>query len=181
MMTINHTDQPHALISPVFQTTSTPTLSSTKPSGPKWSGTDHAYLFIIIKAQNITYHMNPRGSVESYAYLLSRETNRSQIVLYSGNWDVVVPYTDTVKNIKSTLRLRESYVYHPWFTGSQYGQHAGFAQLYSGLLFLTVKGASHQVPQSKREAAFQIFKDTLSGHPEFQHLPENMKAQFYKD
>jgi hypothetical protein len=132
----------------------------------------------LTQAQNITYNINPRGSVESYAYLLSRETNRSQIVLYSGNWDVVVPYTDTVKNIKSTLRLKESYIYHPWFTGNQ---HAGFAQLYSGLLFLTVKGASHQVPQSKREAAFQIFKDTLSGHPEFQHLPEKMKAQFEKD
>jgi len=122
--------------------------------------------------------MNPRGSVDAYAYLLARETNRSQIVLYSGNWDVVVPYTDTVKNIKSTLKLRESYIFHPWFTGNQ---HAGFAQLYSGLLFLTVKGASHQVPQSKREAAFQIFQDTLSGHPEFQHLPENIKSQFVKD
>ncbi len=89
-----------------------------------------------------------------------------------------MPYTDTVKNIKSTLRLKESYVYHPWFAGNQ---HAGFAQLYSGLLFLTVKGASHQVPQSKRKAAFQIFEDTLSGHSEFEHLPESMKAQFEKD
>ena len=50
--------------------------------------------------------MEPTGSVGAYTYLLSRETNRSQIVLYSGNWDVVVPYIDTVKNIKEKLRLK---------------------------------------------------------------------------
>ncbi len=101
-----------------------------------------------------------------------------QMVIYSGNWDVVVPYIDTVKNIKDKLRLVESYVYHPWFVGNQ---HAGFSQLYSGMLFMTIKGASHQVPQSKREAAFQIFNDTLGGHPEFQHLPEKIKSQFVTD
>lgn len=101
-------------------------------------------------AQNITYHIDPRGSLDSYSFLLGRQ-NRTQIVLYSGNWDVVVPYTDTARNIKESLRLRESYLYGPWFVGNQ---HAGFSQLYSGLLFLTVKGASHQVPQSKREAAY---------------------------
>lgn len=126
-------------------------------------------------AQNITYHMDPRGSVDSYAFLLSREINRTQIILYSGNWDVVVPYVDTIKNIEQSLRLRKSYVFHPWFVGNQ---HAGFSQLYSGLLFLTVKGASHQVPQAKREAAYQIFQDSLSGHPEFQHLPEEIKSKF---
>jgi hypothetical protein len=119
--------------------------------------------------------MDPRGSVDSYAFLLSREINRTQIILYSGNWDVVVPYVDTIKNIEQSLRLRKSYVFHPWFVGNQ---HAGFSQLYSGLLFLTVKGASHQVPQAKREAAYQIFQDSLSGHPEFQHLPEEIKSKF---
>ena len=59
----------------------------------------------------------------------------------------MVPYIDTVKNIKKRLGLVEAYLYTPWFVNKQ---HAGFTQLYSGLLFLTVKGASHQVPQTKR-------------------------------
>jgi hypothetical protein len=101
--------------------------------------------------------------MQAYQYLLARETNRSQIVLYNGNWDVVVPYIDTLKNIKA-LNLRESYIYHPWFT---LNQHAGFVQLYSGLLYVTFKGASHQVPQTKRAASLQLFNDTLGGHPEF--------------
>lgn len=122
-------------------------------------------------ATNITYHINPAGSMAAYRYLLSREVSRTQIVLYNGNWDKVVPYLDTVKNIKA-LNLEEAYIYHPWFAGDQ---HAGFSQLYSGLLFLTVKGASHQVPQSKRLFAYQLFSDALSGHPEFERLPEHLQ------
>lgn len=62
--------------------------------------------FSYSQAQNITYHINPKGSIDAYTYLLSRETNRSQILLYNGDWDVVVPYIDTVKNIKENLKLR---------------------------------------------------------------------------
>lgn len=36
---------------------------------------------------------------------------------------------------------------NPWFTDKQ---HSGFEQIFSGVLFVLVKGASHQVPQSKR-------------------------------
>ena len=43
-------------------------------------------------------------------------------------------------------------------------QHAGFIQLYSGIVLTVVKGASHMVPQSKRQAGFEIFNSTLSGH-----------------
>lgn len=50
---------------------------------------------------------------------------------------------------------------HPWFTDRQ---HSGFIQLYNGILFITVKGASHQVPQSKRAEAFNLFKMVVEGH-----------------
>ena len=33
-------------------------------------------------------------------------------------------------------------------------QHAGFIQIYSGIVLTVVKGASHMVPQSKRQAGF---------------------------
>jgi|688.fasta_scaffold141115_2 hypothetical protein len=35
----------------------------------------------------------------------------------------------------------------PWFTDRQ---HSGFVQIYNGIVFFTVKGASHTVPQTKR-------------------------------
>jgi len=44
--------------------------------------------------------------MSSYRYLLGRlnETNL-QIHLYNGNWDVAVPYHDTIENIRR-LNLR---------------------------------------------------------------------------
>ena len=47
----------------------------------------------------------------------------------------------------------------PWFVNDQ---HAGFIQLYSGVSFITVKGASHMVPQSKRAEGFTIFHAALT-------------------
>lgn len=52
---------------------------------------------------------------------------------------------------------------NPWFTD---GQHSGFEQIFSGVLFVLVKGASHQVPQSKRADAYQLFESTVHGHKE---------------
>ena len=43
-------------------------------------------------------------------------------------------------------------------------QHIGFSQIYSGVSFILVKGASHQVPQSKREAALFLFQTALESH-----------------
>jgi hypothetical protein len=48
--------------------------------------------------------------MDSYRYLLALAptTRKINIVLYNGNWDAVVPYLDTLKNIKK-LNLVESY------------------------------------------------------------------------
>ena len=43
---------------------------------------------------------------------------------------------------------------NPWFTN---GQHSGFVQLWSGVVFTTFKGGSHQVPQSRRPDALNFF------------------------
>jgi hypothetical protein len=48
------------------------------------------------------------------------------------------------------------------------GQHAGFEQLFSGINFVIFKGASHQVPQTKRAAAFDLFDSIIKGHGSFQ-------------
>jgi hypothetical protein len=48
--------------------------------------------------------------MEAINYLLGRLHEKNyQIHLYNGNWDVVVPYHDTVDNIKK-LNLQESYL-----------------------------------------------------------------------
>ena len=41
------------------------------------------------------------------------------------------------------------------------GQHAGWIQIYGGLLFFRIKGGSHMVPQSKRAEAYELFKMVL--------------------
>lgn len=43
-------------------------------------------------------------------------------------------------------------------------EHVGFIQIWSGVVFFLFKGASHMVPQTKRAAAQQLFRDTISGH-----------------
>jgi hypothetical protein len=61
-----------------------------------------------IQADNITakYYITLAGSIPEYRYLLNKLSSY-QIVLYSGDWDDVVPYTDTLKNIDN-LNLKES-------------------------------------------------------------------------
>lgn len=38
------------------------------------------------------------GSMFQYTYLLTR-LNDIHLVLYNGDWDAVVPYVDTIKNL----------------------------------------------------------------------------------
>lgn len=61
-------------------------------------------------AENITYNIDPSGSMASYRYLLSLipTSRKISIILYNGNWDAVVPYVDTLKNIRK-LNLVEVY------------------------------------------------------------------------
>jgi hypothetical protein len=61
-------------------------------------------------AENITYNIDPSGSMSSYRYLLSLipTSRKISIILYNGNWDAVVPYVDTLKGIRK-LNLVEVY------------------------------------------------------------------------
>ncbi len=43
-------------------------------------------------------------------------------------------------------------------------QVSGFVQKYKeGIVFITVKGAGHNVPQNKRDSAFKIFDSFIKG------------------
>lgn len=50
-------------------------------------------------AENISYSIDLKGSMASYRYLLSK-INKYSITLYNGDWDDVVPYIDTLKNMR---------------------------------------------------------------------------------
>lgn len=59
---------------------------------------------------DIDYTIDLSGSIPEYRILLARlSTKKYQMVLYSGDWDDVVPYHDTIKGIRS-LYLTESYI-----------------------------------------------------------------------
>lgn len=57
--------------------------------------------FYLIQAEDVSakYHIDTAGSMPQYRILLG-ELSNYHIVLYNGDWDDVVPYTDTIKNLK---------------------------------------------------------------------------------
>lgn len=73
--------------------------------------------------------------------------NSIQLVLYNGDWDGVVPFVDTLKNLDN-LKVSNPSLFSPIIYKDQ---HIGFNTVLSGLNFVLVKGASHQVPQAKRD------------------------------
>lgn len=73
--------------------------------------------------------------------------------IYTGDWDSVVPFTDTLKNILG-MNIRQQGNMIPWMVGEQ---HAGFIRTYSyNLTVYHVKGAGHQVPLYQRQRAYQV-------------------------
>lgn len=77
-----------------------------------------------------------------------------KVWLFSGDWDDVVPFTDTEKNVDALRRNKVG----AWNSWNVKDQHAGFFQLYdNNFTIITVKGASHMVPQSTPKPMFQLF------------------------
>jgi hypothetical protein len=76
--------------------------------GMKWNGP--CVTSIYTQADDVTgkYYINVEGSMHEYRYLLNKLEDY-HIVLYSGDWDDVVPFTDTMKNLEA-LYLKESSV-----------------------------------------------------------------------
>lgn len=61
-------------------------------SGMKWNGPC---------AEDISkkYLIDKSGSMHQYRYLLTRNED-IHIILYNGDWDSVVPFTDTIKHLE---------------------------------------------------------------------------------
>ena len=84
-----------------------------------------------------------------------------KVWLFSGDWDGVVPYPDTLYNI-NLLKRKKAGQMQPWFVGDR---HAGFYQMYDSLNFITVTGAGHWVPIFKPAAAYQMFYNFIKDRP----------------
>lgn len=101
------------------------------------------------------YKVDPKGSFASIPKLLEKGL---RIYIISGDWDDIVPFTDTLKNIKR-MNLNQLGNTVPWSVNDQ---HSGFIRTYSkGLKFYTIKGAGHAVPLYQRERSFKVFRDFL--------------------
>lgn len=98
------------------------------------------------------YKMDPKGSMTSIPSLLKKGI---KVFIYTGDWDDVVPFTDTYKNLeRMSLKLQGGLT--PWIIDEQ---HAGFIRTYSyNLKVYQVKGAGHEVPLYQRERAYIMFE-----------------------
>lgn len=92
------------------------------------------------------YTIDQSGSTFQLQYLINRLSD-IHLVLYNGDWDAVVPFVDTLNNLER-MKIRDPNLFAPIIYKDQ---HIGFNMIMSGVNFVTVKGASHQVPQSKRD------------------------------
>jgi serine carboxypeptidase-like clade 2 len=84
-----------------------------------------------------------------------------KVWLFSGDWDDVVPYPDTVYNL-NLLGRKKLGNQEPWFVGET---HSGFYQLYDSLTLITVKGSGHWVPIFKPAASYQMFYNFINDKP----------------
>ncbi|XP_012572937.1 serine carboxypeptidase-like 11 isoform X1 [Cicer arietinum] len=105
------------------------------------------------------FEKNISDSFEFHANL-SKKGYRS--LIYSGDHDVVVPFTSTQAWIRA---LNYSIVddWRPWFVNGQVG---GYTRTYSNqMTFATVKGSGHTAPEYTPEQCFAMFTRWISYLP----------------
>ncbi|KAL8491137.1 hypothetical protein ACS0TY_022970 [Phlomoides rotata] len=89
----------------------------------------------------------------------------SKAMVYSGDHDITIPYTATLKWIQQ-LNLTVDESWRPWIVK---GQIAGYTQRYKengfSLTYATVLGAGHIAPHSNPEQSFAMVDRWLSSNP----------------
>eukprot|EP01117_Protostelium_nocturnum_P012921 TRINITY_DN4783_c0_g2_i1.p1 TRINITY_DN4783_c0_g2~~TRINITY_DN4783_c0_g2_i1.p1 ORF type:complete len:201 (+),score=42.44 TRINITY_DN4783_c0_g2_i1:929-1531(+) len=80
-----------------------------------------------------------------------------KVLVYSGDVDAIVPVTGSRAWI-STLKQP---IVRPWTAWTLNGQTGGFVTKYQDMLFATVRGAGHMVPETQPERALALFSRFL--------------------
>ena len=107
----------------------------------------------------LNYTVSPEASLWTYPTLMEAGL---RIFIYSGDVDGSVPFWGTRAWIgKLNMQMIQD---HTSYYDNQ-GQVAGYTEVYSGLTFVSVKGAGHMVPQYKPEPALQMIRAFLFGLP----------------
>lgn len=106
------------------------------------------------------YEVTNSGSMLEIPQILTETDYR--VHLFNGDFDDVVPFTDTLKNLEK-MGFRQSGALRSWKIKDQnIGMKREFVNGDKKLKFWTIKGAGHEVPQYKREAAYELFNSFLS-------------------
>lgn len=112
------------------------------------------------------YHNYEYDQMGSYLSIPKLLKSGLRVYLFSGDWDDVVPFTDTYKNIYK-MGLKQ---YGPTKPMTLKAQHIGFKKEYKYgkedkevLRFYLIKGAGHEVPMYQRERSYHVFEEFLLG------------------
>ncbi|KAL5100715.1 hypothetical protein RYX36_005042 [Vicia faba] len=82
-----------------------------------------------------------------------------RVWIFSGNTDAIIPITSTRYSINA-LKLPTVSPWRAWYDDGEVG---GWTQEYTGLTFVTVRGAGHEVPLHRPKLALTLFKSFLAG------------------
>lgn len=92
-----------------------------------------------------------------------------RVVIYNGDWDLCVPYTDN-EDWTESMGYPVDKAWHPWSyslnsEGKVTEQVAGYATTYAanGFTFVTVKGGRHEVPETAPDQALELLKRLITG------------------
>ncbi|CAL5187035.1 unnamed protein product [Lathyrus oleraceus] len=105
---------------------------------------------------NTNWKDSPRTVLDIYRELIPTGL---RIWIFSGNTDAVVPVTSTRYSINA-LKLPTVSPWRAWYDNGEVG---GWTQEYTGLTFVTVRGAGHEVPLHTPKLALTLLKSFLAG------------------
>ncbi|XP_052194837.1 serine carboxypeptidase-like 18 isoform X1 [Diospyros lotus] len=111
---------------------------------------------------SLSYTKDIHSIVPVHEYL---KTIALQVLVASGDRDMVVPFVGTIKWIKA-LNLSISEYWRPWFRD---GQVEGYTEKFNNngyyLTYATVKGAGHVAPEFHRKQCYHLFDRWIHSYP----------------
>eukprot|EP01127_Copromyxa_protea_P017384 TRINITY_DN5291_c0_g1_i1.p1 TRINITY_DN5291_c0_g1~~TRINITY_DN5291_c0_g1_i1.p1 ORF type:complete len:458 (-),score=98.78 TRINITY_DN5291_c0_g1_i1:35-1324(-) len=113
-------------------------------------------------ANQLTYNQS-RPNLPRDTYPALNEFVR--VVVYNGDWDACVPYTDA-EAWTTGMNYPVISEWQPWYFPSPEKQVGGYATVYKStynFTFITVKGGRHEVPETAPRQAFEMIRRLLAG------------------